>query len=145
MSNYLIHVFQIFISPFVVSYSILYLTFIWKTTKYEKLRTKTEQNWKINYFRKVFPIPVISCCPVTLPLRLFIHPEKTDEFCSIFWRLLGSFGRDLCFRWAVLSPWVLFHHFPIVHLSLCMFVTATAAMCRIDCSWPKSLWAHNQE
>lgn len=58
---------------------------------------------------------------------------------------VGSSGRELCFRWAVLSPWVPFCHFPIAHPFHYMFVTATAAMCRIDCSRPKSRWAHNQE
>mgnify|MGYP001854747645 CR=1 FL=1 len=87
--------------------------------------SEQQRSWKISYFRKAFPVLMSFHFPAALPLkwRSFIHPEKTDESCSIFWRLLGSFGRELCFRWAVLSPWVLFHHFPIV----CPFMFLTAA------------------
>lgn len=139
-------IFQIFTSAFIVLYAIFYLIFVWKTAKSERLRTK-EVLKKSIILKKAFLIPVGSHSPVALPLkwRSFIHPEKTYESCSVSWRLLGSFGRELCFRDAVLSPWVPFHRFPIVHPSHCMFVTATAAMCKIDHSWPKLLWAQNQE
>lgn len=130
-------------------YCIIYyfvFNFHLKDSKIWKTRNKGGPEKSI-ILKEAFPIPVGSHSPVALPLKWcsFIHPEKTDESCSVSWRLLRSVGRELHFRDAVLSPWVPFHRFPIVHPSHCMFVTATAGMCKIDHSWPKSLWAQNQE